>query len=62
MKYLATIDYKGARASFSVEDCGFGPDWGRTRAIAHFFHGRKGGVIPQGRSRDGLRIMLEATK
>jgi hypothetical protein len=36
MMFQATVAYQGVSLSFKVADCGYGIEWARTRAIAHF--------------------------
>lgn len=38
MKYNAFIEYRGAKRHFTVDDCGYGEDWAKVRAISYFFH------------------------
>jgi hypothetical protein len=66
-KYQATIDYRGKIESFDVASP-YGPEWAKTRAIAHFFvrHPRlnpaskDASPLNQARLaiRDGLKILL----
>ena len=67
--FCAFIKYKGLEDGFKVEDCGYGAEWARTRAIAHFFHkhpelDKLGTSIPSFRAdralADGLLIVLLA--